>query len=151
MQNIKPGTGIDNIIFGIKPEELKKILGQPSEEERSDGEEDLTILHYDEMDLSFGFSNAYGGRLLSITTNNENARINDVSLIGDSLQEALDKLEMLGLTDINIEDISTEEFPDQQLLTVFEYSLNFWFDTDELAEIQWGPFWDNEKDEPVWP
>ena len=67
------------------------------------------------------------------------------------MQEVLDKLEVLGINNIDIEDISSDEFPDQQLLTAFDYSLNLWFDEDELAEIQWGPFWDNEKDEPVWP
>ncbi len=150
MQKIKLGTGIDDVKLGIKPDELENILGEPSEYEMSD-DDGLAILHYDEKNLSFGFSEEYDNRLLSVTISDEDAQIEEVSLIGDSLQEVLDKLEVLGITNIDIEDISSEEFPDQQLVTSFDFSLNLWFDNDELAEIQWGPFWDNEKDEPLWP
>jgi len=150
MQKIKLGTGIDDIKFGIGPNELVKQLGEPTEDEMSE-DDGLAILHYDEKNLSFGFSKEYGFRLLSVTISDEDAQIEEVSLIGSSLQEVLDKLEVLGISDIDIEDISSDEFPNQQLVTAFEFSLNLWFDNDELAEIQWGPFWDNEKDEPLWP
>ena len=150
MKNIKLGTGIEDIKFGIMPGELEKALGEPSEYDISE-EDGMAILHYDQHNLSFGFSKQYNDKLLSITTSDPEAQINDVTLIGDTLQEVLDKLEVLGIDNIDIEDISSDEFPDQQLISVFEYSLNLWFDNDELAEIQWGPFWDNDKDEPVWP
>ncbi|NPA36121.1 MAG: hypothetical protein GXO47_04650 [Chlorobi bacterium] len=150
MQNIILGTGLENIKFGITPDELEKTLGKPSEYETSE-EDGMAILHYDEHNLSFGFSKDYDNKLLSITTGAPEARIEDVQLIGDTLQEVLDKLDVLGINDVDIEDISTEEYPEQQLMSVFEYSLNLWFDSDELSEIQWGPFWNNEKDEPVWP
>ena len=151
MKNIKLGTGIDNIKLGIKSEELEKLIGKPSGIDKAGEEDALELWHYDELNMSFGFSNEFGGSLLTITTSDEDAVIEDVSLIGDTLQEVMDKLEVFGFSDIDIEDISTEEFPNQQLLTVFEYSLNLWFDDDELAEIQWGTFWNIEKDKPVWP
>jgi len=151
MKNIILGTGIDDIKLGIKPEELEKLIGKPSGIDKAEEEDALELWHYDELSMSFGFSNELGGKLLTITTSNEDTMIEDVSLIGDSLQEVLDKLEVFGFTDIDIEDISTDELPNQQLLTVFEYSLNLWFDNDELAEIQWGAFWNLEKDKPVWP
>lgn len=151
MKNIILGTGIDDIKLGIKPEELEMLIGKPSGIDKAEEEDALELWHYDELSMSFGFSNELEGKLLTITTSNEDTMIEDVSLIGDSLQEVLDKLEVFGFTDIDIEDISTDELPNQQLLTVFEYSLNLWFDNDELAEIQWGAFWDLEKDKPVWP
>jgi hypothetical protein len=151
MKNIKLGTGIDDIKLGIKSEELEKLIGKPSGIDKAEEEDALELWHYDELNMSFGFSNEFGGSLLTITTSDEDAVIEDVSLIGDTLQEVMDKLEVFGFSDIDIEDISTEEFPNQQLLTVFEYSLNLWFDDDELAEIQWGTFWNIEKDKPVWP
>ncbi len=150
MNDIKLGQGLGDITFGIRPNELKEKLGDPSEYEISE-DDGLAILHYDELNLSFGFSKEYGDKLLSITSSDEDAQIEEVTLIGNSIQEVLDKLEVLGINNIDIEDISSDEFPDQQLLTAFDYSLNLWFDEDELAEMQWGPFWDNEKDEPVWP
>lgn len=149
--NIILGTGIDNIKLGIKPEELEKIVGKPSDVDKAEEADALELWHFDELNTSFGFSNELGRRLLTITTSNKEAKIEDVSLIGDTLQEVLDKLEIFGFSDIDIEDISTEDEPNQQLVTVFEYSLNLWFDDDELAEIQWGTFWDIEKDKPVWP
>ena len=150
MNDIKLGNGLGNIKFGAKEGELKDALGEPSDIETSE-DDGLTILHYDDENLSFAFSEDYGNRLLSVTSSDGDARIEEVTLIGDSLQEVLDKLEVLGITDVDIEDISSDEFPNQQLLTAFEYSLNLWFDEDELAEIQWGPFWDYDKDEPLWP
>jgi len=132
MKNIKLGTGIDDIKLGIKTEELEKLIGKPSGIDKAGEEDTLELWHYDE-------------------TSDENAVIEDVSLIGDTLQEVMDKLEVFGFSDIDIDDISTEDEPNQQLLTVFEYSLNLWFDNDELAEIQWGTFWNIEKDKPVWP
>ncbi len=149
--NIILGTGIDDIKLGIKTKELEKMIGKPSGIDKAGEEDTLELWHYDELNMSFGFSNEFGGSLLTITTSDEDTVIEDVSLIGDTLQEALDKLEMFGFNDIDIEDISTKEEPNQQLVTVFEYSLNLWFDNDELAEIQWGTFWDIEKDKPVWP
>ena len=151
MENIKLGTGIDDIKLGIKPDELEKKIGKPSHIDKPEEDDALELWHYDELNMSFGFSIELGRRLLAITTSDENAKIEDVSLIGNTLQEVLDKLEVFGFTDIDIEDISTEEMPNQQLVTVFEYSLNLWFDDDELAEIQWGTFWDIEKDKPIWP
>ncbi len=151
MKNIKLGTGIDDIKLGIKTEELEKLIGKPSGIDKAGEEDTLELWHYDELNMSFGFSNEFGGSLLTITTSDENAVIEDVSLIGDTLQEVMDKLEVFGFSDIDIDDISTEDEPNQQLLTVFEYSLNLWFDNDELAEIQWGTFWNIEKDKPVWP
>ncbi len=151
MKNIKLGTGIDDIKLGIKTEELEKLIGKPSGIDKAGEEDTLELWHYDELNMSFGFSNEFGGSLLTITTSDEDAVIEDVSLIGDTLQEVMDKLEVFGFSDIDIDDISTEDEPNQQLLTVFEYSLNLWFDNDELAEIQWGTFWNIEKDKPVWP
>ncbi len=151
MNNIKLGTGIGDIKFGIKPDKLINLIGEPNVIDEPADEDGLLILHYDDLNLSFGFSTALDGNLLSITTSNDNAKLEDISFIGNPLQEVLDKLEIFNFGDIDIEDISTEETPNQQLLTVFEYSLNFWFDDNELAEIQWGPFWDIEKDKPVWP
>jgi len=150
MNKIIPGTGLDKIKFGLKPDEIERILGEPTEYDISE-DDGLAILHYDNLNLSFAFSKQYENNLLSITISDKKAEIEGVTLIGDTLQEVLDKLEVLGITDVDIDDISSDEFPDQQLMSVFEYSINFWFDSDELAEIQWGPFWDNEKDEPVWP
>jgi len=151
MKNIKLGTGIDDIKLGIKPEDLEKRIGKPSGMDKAEEKDALELWHYDELNMSFGFSKELGGRLLTITTSDKDAMIEDVSIIGNTLQEVMDKLEVFGFTDIDIEDISTDDEPNQQLLTVFEYSLNLWFDNDELSEIQWGTFWDIEKDIPVWP
>jgi hypothetical protein len=150
MKKIILGEGLEDIKLGITPDELKKRLGYATEVETST-EEEMELWHYDELQLSFGFSKAYDNRLLSITTSNLEASIEEVTLIGDSLQEVLDKLEVFNFGDIDIEDISTPEYPQQQVVTVLDFSLNLWFDQDELAEIQWGPFWDDKSDKPIWP
>ena len=56
----------------------------------------------------------------------------------------------LDLGDFELEDISTEEHPDQFIATNSDFSLNLFFDGDILSEIQWGPYWDDEDNCPIW-
>ena len=74
-----------------------------------------------------------------ISVSSEDYLFKGSSLIGLSLDELMEELEILGLKDLEIEDMSTEENPDQKLISSEELALNFWLYEDILEEIQWGP------------
>jgi hypothetical protein len=60
------------------------------------------------------------------------------------------ELRSKGITDLEYEDCSSEESPSHELLSSDSLGMNFWFDEDQLSEIQWGPlFVDDETID--WP
>ena len=69
--------------------------------------------------------------------------------MGMSLDEVIDATENMNLGDNELVDLS-EDDGNQQLLSFLESSINFWFEDNELTEIQWGVQWTDE-DTPKWP
>jgi hypothetical protein len=63
----------------------------------------------------------------------------------------MEQIEMMGLGDVSIEELSDDEENSQQIATLLDVSLNLWFDNGVLTEIQWGPYWDDEEEELIWP
>ena len=68
-----------------------------------------------------------------------------------SQSEVMEQLEVFDIGEFELEDISTEEMPEQFIGANFEFGINLFFDADILTEIQWGPYWDDEKEAPMWP
>ena len=149
------GKGLGKIHFGMKRQELKAILGEPDEVEtivNEDLEEDSSeVWHYDELEISAAFDELEDWRLTSLAVSSPEFTFEGVDLIGLSQQEVLDQIELMGLGDVTMDEISGEEEANQQIAFVQEASLNLWFDAGKLSEIQWGPFWDEQEDEAIWP
>ena len=61
-------------------------------------------------------------------------------------QEVKDHLFDLGVLDLDQEDHSSSENSNHILLSSDSTGLNFWFDENMLAEIQWGPTLDDDED-----
>ncbi|WP_291862559.1 hypothetical protein [Marinilabilia sp.] len=155
MKNIELGKGVDNIQFGMTREEFKKIMGEPDEIEVMENEdlpEDKSeAWHYDEIELSASFDQMEDWRLTSLAVSSDEYTFEGIDLIGLSQQEVMDQIEMMDLGDISIEELSDEEDNSQQIATLLEVSLNLWFDNGILSEIQWGPYWDDDEEELIWP
>ncbi len=154
-QNIVLGKGLDNMHFGMLREEIKGILGEPDEIEKivnEDLDEDNSeVWHYDELEISAAFDELEDWRLTSFAVSSPDYTFEGVDLIGLSQQEVLDQIDLMGLGDVTIDEVSEGEEVNQQIAFVQEASLNLWFDNGKLSEIQWGPFWDEEEDEVIWP
>lgn len=154
MRNITPGRGLDDIIFGLKRSEVFNIQGEPTETEHVDGDEEsgaMEVWHYDELHLSLSFEEDCDWKLTSITTSNPEFLFEGIELIGLSQSEVMEQLEVFDIGEFELEDMSTEEMPEQFIGANFEFGINLFFDADILTEIQWGPYWDDEKEAPMWP
>ncbi len=141
--DIIPGVGLGEVKFGMNREEVKSILGEPNHQQitsygqNDDDRSDAWEFHPLRLDLSF--EEAEDWRLMIISVSSEDYLFKGSPLIGLSLDELMEELEILGLKDLEIEDTSSEENPDQKLVSSEELALNFWLYEDILEEIQWGP------------
>jgi hypothetical protein len=155
MKKIELGKGLDNLYFGMSRDAFKEIMGEPDEIETIENEdlpEDLSeAWHYDDVELSASFDQMEDWRLTSLAVSSDNFSFEGIDLIGLSQQEVMEQIEIMGLGDISIEELSDDEENSQQLATILDVSLNLWFDNGILTEIQWGPFWDEEEEELIWP
>ncbi|NQZ79093.1 MAG: hypothetical protein HRT61_23690 [Ekhidna sp.] len=139
---IKPGIGLGKIKFGMSREEVESILGPASHKEFTYFDEDeqdkSDAWEYHPLRLDLSFEEAEGYRLMIIGVSSEDYLLQGSSLIGLSTEELMEELELLGFTDLEIEDLSTEDEPDQKLLSSESNAVNFWLQSDILEEIQWG-------------
>ncbi|TAJ03051.1 hypothetical protein DMA11_24300 [Marinilabiliaceae bacterium JC017] len=150
MNKIILGEGLKHITFGMTMDDIEDQLGEPNVIDK-DEESGLEAWHYDDLELSCGFAMPVGGKLISLTASGENMTLEGITLIGVSMEEVTEQLEVFNLGEMEVEDISSPEFPNQQVLTIQDFSINLWFDHDKLCDIQWGPFWDDDTDAPIWP
>jgi hypothetical protein len=155
MKNIELGKGLGELIFGITREKFREIMGQPDEVEVIENEqmpEDQSeAWHYDEIELSASFDKLEDWRLTSLAVSSDEYTFEGIDLIGLSQQEVMEQIEMMGLGDVSVEELSDDEEGSQQMATLLDVSLNLWFDNGILSEIQWGPYWDEEEAELIWP
>jgi len=155
MKKIELGKGLGDLYFGMSKEDFRAIMGDPDEVETMQNEdlpEDVTeAWHYDEVELSASFDKMEDWRLTSLAVSSDEYSFEGVDLIGLSQSEVMEQIEILGLGDVYLEELSDNEEDSQQIATILEVSLNLWFDNGILTEIQWGPFWDEEEEEFIWP
>ncbi|MGM0376393.1 MAG: hypothetical protein ACQEQ0_06435 [Bacteroidota bacterium] len=155
MKNIELGKGLDKLYFGMHREAFRDIMGEPDEIESIENEElpeDLSeAWHYDDLELSASFDKLEDWRLTSLAVSSPDYTFEGIDLIGLSQQEVMEQVEMMDLGDASIEELSDDEENSQQIATLLDVSLNLWFDNGILTEIQWGPYWDEEEEELIWP
>jgi hypothetical protein len=70
--------------------------------------------------------------------------------IGLSKDELKKLIKKSGFSKPILEDMSDEEFPDNELMSFDKENLNLWFTQEVLDEIQIGPKW-KDDDTPIWP
>ena len=155
MKNIELGKGLDELYFGMDREAFRDIMGEPDEVETIENEElpedTSEAWHYDDLELSASFDKLEDWRLTSLAVSSPDYTFEGVDLLGLSQQEVMEQIEMMDLGDVSIEELSDDEENSQQIATLLDVSLNLWFDNGILTEIQWGPYWDEEEEELIWP
>ena len=155
MKNIELGKGMEKLYFGMDREAFREIMGEPDEIETIENEElpqdQSEAWHYDDVELSASFDKLEDWRLTSLAVSSPDFTFEGIDLIGQSQQEVMEQIEMMGLGDVSIEELSDDEENSQQIATLLDVSLNLWFDNGVLTEIQWGPYWDEEEEELIWP
>jgi hypothetical protein len=154
LENYKiiPGKGIGDILLGMKIADVEKILGKPDDKEvveYEDGENSCTLYYFDlQVDLTFESDDE--DRLSFISVENEQFSIEGKIKVGQSKEEVKNHCKALGFSEPELEDMSSDDVPNQELLSLDHENINFWFTDDQLDEIQIGPFWEDDET-PIWP
>lgn len=154
LKEIKTGTGLGIIKFGMNRNEIRDLLGEPDEIEAfsyTESDSDLTeSWHYDEMEVSLGFDEVDDWRLVTLSITSGFYEFHGQKIIGKSKDEILALLNSMQIKDLNVEGFSTPENTTHEVVASDSLSMNFWFDEGVLAEIQWSPFI-NEDETVKWP
>lgn len=153
LKEIHPGKGIGTLTFGMSRDQVKALLGAPTETERynlSDCEGDNTeAWHYDELSLSLSFDEEHEWRLSSIAVSSDEYTLEGQPLIGRTKEELLQEFEKRQWGTPEEDEEVREESPENCLIHIDKGSMSLWFENDELTELQIGPFFKNE--ELLWP
>ena len=150
-KEIKVGIGLGNVRFGSSKAAIKKIIGEPNEIDHVDvpiDEEEIAIeqWHYDELELSLSFNDFDNELLDTFAVSSPEYTLNGKQLIGKSLIEINHILDELNLGECIKEDLSDDD-ENTHVYSFQDANMNFWFEDDELSEIQWGP--DENFEQPL--
>ena len=147
---IKPGYGLDNIVFGMTKRELIDILGEPDETRLENNEEDLEeVLRYNKLKTCFSFDyedEDESKKLLSwIESENPDLTLFNSAVIGQSEEDITETLSSNKIDDSYVEE-------DLYIDTLFsdEENLEFEIIYGTVSRIMFGPYYD-EEDEIIWP
>lgn len=148
--NIIEGIGLGKLKFGMEMNTVQLILGKPEEKEKysytKEGDDLTESWHYDELELSLGFDEEDDWLLGTIAVTSKDYKFRDFIPIGLSKEQLKLKLKENKVNDLEFEEWATEENPSHELLSSESLGINFWFDKDNLTEVQWGPlFIDYER------
>ncbi|MCL2914278.1 hypothetical protein L2725_10915 [Shewanella corallii] len=136
---VKFGTGLDNIRFGLDQAALKSLLGEPDKIDRD--KNNLPLLQYNKLKSTFWMDE--GDKLHWIQCSNPELLIQGVNVIGLATDEVISKLHQIGEATYEFEDYGSMEsysFPELELEVQAEYGV--------VTTICFGHFWKN--DEPVY-
>lgn len=131
--NIKKGIG--ELLFDMSVEDVKHLLGEPTEIENIDNgmDEETLVLHYDELGLTLFFEGE--PRLLNcIDTDNE-----ETVLFGQKVYEMQEKevAHLMVTNNYFAEDIENESWGERRV-SFSEANVDFFFEDDELVSIVFG-------------
>jgi hypothetical protein len=140
-KNIYLEKGVGKLEFGQSEDDVKQILGQPDETDSMEHEDGTTSLHfmYYDLGLYLSFDSEDDFNLSDIEVDSDDFVLEDNIRVGSTKDELLVYLKRKGYTTVNVEDVSTEEEPDMELVAVDEAGVNFWLEEGEIRSIQVGP------------
>lgn len=141
------GNGLLDIGFGMTQKQVEKILGKADEVgeyELSPNDSSLTLF-YHEKGLSFTFESMDQYKLSYISIYNSNYHIFRFIRIGLSKRMLLEEVDFFQLGKPEFEFVGSKEFPTHELIYFSEKNLHLWLDDGMISEIQFGPFWEDQK------
>ena len=137
---IKPKIGIGDVKFNATMEEFITVFGEANEDEFIEDKSEnfkSRILHFDDYGLSASFDEEAGWKLTSIAVSENDFHIDGHYFIGINKSSFLNKVEQLNFGEYERE-VFTEEDYTSTLFHFPDLHLTFWFENNELMEIQWG-------------
>lgn len=156
LHEIRIGQGLGNLRFGISRDEVKKMLGEPTDKEvydltdDPDFEDDETeAWHYDDRGISVSFDQINDWKLTSIVVGSPEFTLDGQTLVGRSKDEVLEVFSKGPWGEIEEDEEIGGDQSGDSLVYVEGASLSLFFESNTLSEIQWGP---TVKDgQIIWP
>lgn len=153
-KEIIPGTGLDELKFGLTRDEVKQQFGEPDEIEQYADEDTDEVLneawHYDDLELSISFDKDENWKMSTISVSDASFKIAGKEVIGLTKEELDAFISANDFGNGEMEEWSIDDEETQHVLTIEDKSINFWFNQGKVSEIQWGPLYDSE-DNTIWP
>lgn len=155
LQTLQPTRGLGNIKFGMTREDVKKLLGDPTEVDEmalsDDPEDQSEAWHYDELEISMSFDAEDDWRLITIAVSSDYYEWDGKPMVGLKREALLNHLKEKEIEDVEIEAGAEMEMPENmEIVSVPDLFINFWLENGEVKEIQWSPLF-TEDDEVEWP
>ena len=137
--------GLNELKFGLTPDEVLKILGTPDEKEKLQEEgRDTEMWFYDEDGITVFFEKFEKMRCVLLETENENT-----FLFGNKIfelkEKAIKDLFLLNGYSNFLEEIETWG---EKRLSVDDALLDIYFEKNKVVAISWGVDYDDNK--PLW-
>lgn len=152
--DILPGIGLGNLRFGMTREEVTALLGTSSAQKEIDlGEQGTDLIdawEYHPLRLDLSFEENEDWKLTILSVSSDDYLLEGSSLIGLDMEELMEELSVLGINDLDIEDVSNEDAPNSLLVASEEKGIHFWVNDNIVEEIQWGPLFADEHT-IAWP
>jgi hypothetical protein len=149
LKNIVPGTGLGDLKFGMKKKHVKSLIGDPDEAEEGLDGSNLDYFHYDEYGLSICFDGTEDYRLSTIVCDAEDIELYGKKVNGFSKEQITALLKSKGFREVKT-DFHSSGDTETETVECEEIEMMFWFENDELFEVEWGPFFMDEN-EIKWP
>ena len=140
-KNIYLEKGVGKLEFGQSEDDVKLLLGQPDETDTMEHEDGTTSLHfmYYDMGLYLSFDSEQDFTLSDIEVDSDDYVLDNSIRVGSTKDEVLIYLKKKGITNAVVEDVSSEEDPDMELIGIDEIGINFWLQDGEINSIQVSP------------
>jgi hypothetical protein len=148
---IKIGKGINDILFGMKENELKEKMGIPDEIDVMAQDDGVVTrsLEYHDHGISFSFDSDDGDKLSSIAINDKGINFAGVE-VGMTRDAVLTAGAQNEWGEAEMEDLSDDDPFSMEVVMFDKISLSIWLENDEVTEIEFGPLWADEE-RIIWP
>jgi hypothetical protein len=144
---IKPMKGLGELEFGMKAEDVEKILGTAEEVEEIDEEEVKTLIwHYWSKGISVFFDEEHNNKLSSIELDNTTATLWGNLVFDMKEKELIELFKEKGYKDLDEEEHEWGE----KRVSFDDAMIDLYFEEGELSSINYGVFL-NDFEIAVWP
>jgi len=146
---IRPLEGFGALEFGSKPEDAVKFLGEPSEEEVLEDDEDLMdtlIQHFDETGITIYYDDLEDPVLTNFETDNP-----DVTLFGAKVFEMTEEqiiaiMKENGYEEYDIDEVDSDDDEDDvdKWVSFDDALIDFLFQDGKVVNVNWGAYFEDE-------
>lgn len=150
---IKPLEGFGELEFGSTPKDAVHYLGEPTEEEVLEEDEDLMdtlIQHFDETGITIYYDDIEDPILTNFETDNEEATLFGAKVFDLSEEEIINLMKENGYEEYEVDEMDSDETEDEvdKWISFEDALIDFLFQDGKLVNVNWGAYFeDDEMDE----